>query len=102
MTSEDFAALCDLAFETLQDLAPYDTGNLSRNSIRLIRWSENEAVIYIDKKIAPYMPYTNEPWIAERWKGKKNPNEGWFDAAAELIAELVADLSEGEITNVTN
>lgn len=96
MTDQDFAAMCELVTEELRDLAPYDTGNLALNAIRLEFTSSREARIYVDESIAPYMPYTNEPWLAERWHGKKNPNEGWFDAAVQLIAELVADLSEGE------
>lgn len=96
MTNADFAAMCELVTEELRDLAPYDTGNLALNAIRLEFTSSREARIYVDESIAPYMPYTNEPWLAERWHGKKNPNEGWFDAAVQLIAELVADLSEGE------
>ncbi len=82
MTDADFAAVCELAFETLRDLAPYDTGNLSRNAIKLEFTDAKHARIYVSEEIAPYMPYTNEPWLAERWNGKKNPNEGWFDRAA--------------------
>lgn len=100
MTDADFNAVCELAFETLRDLAPYDTGNLSRNAIKLEFTDAKHARIYVSEEIAPYMPYTNEPWLAERLNGKKNPNEGWFDAAAELIAELVADLAGGSITHV--
>ena len=29
------------------------------------------------------MPYTNEPWVADRWNGKKNKNEGWFEKGFE-------------------
>ena len=47
------------------------------------------------------MVYTNEPWIAERWNEKKNPNEGWFEAAVELISEELSDLLEGQL-NVEN
>lgn len=97
MTQGEFSAVCDLALQTLKELAPYDTGNLAHNAVRLEFISPNEALLYVDEKIAPYMPYTNEPWVSPYWNGKKNPNEGWFDAAAELVAEVVAKFSRGEI-----
>ena len=43
------------------------------------------------------MPFTNEPWISPKWKGKKNPNEEWFQKASEMIANLVATETKGEL-----
>lgn len=97
MTHADFKAACEFAFETLRDLAPYDTGNLARNAIKLEFVSRNVARIYVSEAIAPYMPYTNEPWVAKKWNGHKNPNEGWFDASANLIAESLGDLLGGNL-----
>lgn len=97
MRDEDFKAACELAFEELQGLAPYDTGNLALHAIKIEFTSSRRCVIYVDEVVAPYMPYTTEPWQAERWKDKKNPNEGWFEAAVQLIAELLADLCRGEL-----
>ena len=97
MTDADFAAACELAVETLRKRAPYDTGNLARNAIQIRMISSKEFVISVNESIAPYMPYTNEPWLAERWHGRKNPNEGWFDAAVQLIAETMTDLLKGEL-----
>lgn len=31
-----------------------------------------------------YMPYTEEKWISPRWRGRANPNEGWFKQANEI------------------
>jgi hypothetical protein len=73
------------------------TGNLASNAVQ----SENESpgvwVLYVDESIAPYMPYTNEPWLSERWHGKKNPNEGWFDRLAKEVMELIATRLGGRI-----
>lgn len=57
----------------------------------------DEMFVYIDEKKAPYMPYTNEPWIDKRWNGKKNPNEGWWQRfVAEFVRRLAAEL-KGEL-----
>ncbi|MBQ0099308.1 MAG: hypothetical protein KBS91_02035, partial [Firmicutes bacterium] len=45
--------------------------------------------IYINEDIAPYMPFTNEKWVAKRWNGKQNPNEQWFDNAVKFIVDEI-------------
>lgn len=75
--------------------APIDTGNLAYNSIKLERTTTGY-VIYVDSAIAPYMVYTEEPWISPYWRGKKNPNEGWFKRVAEDIAEYIRQIFNGE------
>lgn len=97
MTDADFKTACELAFETIRQMAPYDTGNLARNAIKLEFVSRKVVRIYVSEVIAPYMPYTNEPWISPHWNGKKNPNEGWFDASADLIAESLNKLLGGKL-----
>lgn len=57
----------------LQARAPYDTGNLAINSIRIV-----DNAVYIGGEIADYAIFTNEPWIN---RTGKNPNEGWVQAA---------------------
>lgn len=57
----------------LQARAPYDTGNLAINSIRII-----DNAVYIGGEIADYAIFTNEPWIN---RPGKNPNEGWVQKA---------------------
>jgi hypothetical protein len=37
-----------------------------------------------------YMPYTNEVWISPRWRGRKNPNEKWFELGHEYLAQYMA------------
>lgn len=74
------------------------TGNMAFNALRY-QEEGGQFVIYMDESIAPYVPYTNEPWLSPRWGGKQNPNEGWWQRfcgefarrfAAELRAEVKA------------
>lgn len=51
----------------------------------------------MDTNIIPYVPYTNEPWIAKRWNGRKNPNEGWWQRFANEVILLVAIKLKGDI-----
>ena len=92
-----FRQVCERAVKQLRGLAPYDTGNLAKNAIKIEFPSANECHIYVDESIAPYMPFTTRPWVSPKWRGKKNPNEGWWQAAGELIAEYIAELVGGEI-----
>lgn len=68
------------------------TGNLKYNALRVIN-SPDGIVIYVDQNIAPYMPFTNEPWISPKWKGAKNPNEHWWEnMSKEFINDLAKEL----------
>ena len=76
----------DLVYEALKILklvlqarAPYDTGNLALNSIRIVQSS-----VVIGGEIAEYAIFTNEPWT----KGK-NPNEGWVQRAIQEAKPLI-------------
>jgi hypothetical protein len=68
--------------------APVRTGNLV-NSIQ-VSYTATGFKIYIDNNQAPYAAYTIEPWTSTRWKGKSNPNQGWFDDAVEIVARYIA------------
>lgn len=88
----------------LRQIAPRDTGNLADNAIRSIKISKNKIEISVDGAppdigIAPYMPYTNEPWISPKWNGKKNLNEHWWNDAIVLILQEVAQIYGGTLTN---
>ena len=37
-----------------------------------------------------YMPFTNEPWVSPRWRGRENPNLYWFNNAAEYLGQYLA------------
>lgn len=116
LSKREFRALCEDAHADLITSAPNpktrfrayyinrygkkvrgSTGNLAYNSITKKFTPSGNCVIFVDESIAPYMPYTNEPWLSARWKGHKNPNEGWFDRAALKIAENIAKSLEGEV-----
>lgn len=102
MTRAEFEELCMRAVEIVKARSPIDTGNLRYNAIKH-EWIDEETFrIYVDgepkdKGVAPYMPYTNEPWLSPKWNGKKNPNEGWFDDAAQQVADFIAKELDGEI-----
>lgn len=107
MTDEEFRVLCSEAFNKFVELVPNpktrykrggSTGNMALNAAKIEFPSPNVCKIFIDEKIAPYVPYTNEPWVAARWHGKKNPNEGWFRRAAEFIVDFVAKRTKGEVS----
>ena len=96
MTSEQFTRLIDRIVKNIRDISPIDTGNLRYNAIRFEFLDEGTCRIYVDEAIAPYMPYTTEPWISPRWHGKKNPNEGWWqikatEAAQAAIREFIGN-----------
>lgn len=89
MELSDFYALIKECEQLLRSLAPVATGNLRFNGVSVVI-NGDVARLYIDETQAPYMKYTNE-----KWKHGKNPNEGWFDRAAEKIAALVAERVQG-------
>ena len=89
MTKSEFDKLCMDIVGQVRKRAPYDTGNLSTNGVRYMWKGKDTFVIYVDESIAPYMPYTNEPWISPRWHGKKNPNEAWWQDAIKIIVEYL-------------
>ena len=85
-------------FQDIYNLAPYDTGNLHDFGIKT-EIGINEAHLYVDEKVAPYMKYTNEPWynFAPPLFGKENPNEFWFDDAALGAIVYIEDLTRGTL-----
>lgn len=97
LKTSDFKKVCNLLLKQLQGLAPYDTGNLAMNAIKIEFPSPDKCVIYVDEAIAPYMPFTTRPWVSPRWNGAKNPNEGWWQTACERVLEQAAGLLKGEI-----
>ncbi len=90
------AAAVNTVEELRNELVPRDTGNMARNALQY-KISDNEIVIYIDTKVAPYVYYTNEPWISPRWNGKKNPNQDWWDVFAQTFIERFNDKLGGTI-----
>lgn len=103
---------CKILKMVLQARAPYDTGNLAMNSIRIDR---NRGRVLIGGEIAPYAPYTNEPWEAKDIKrtvkkgeetttitykrSAKNPNEGWINRAIEEALPIIQRVLSGKATD---
>ena len=102
MTAEEVK---NIVLETVEEMRPYfvpnprtrgrtSTGNMAFNSLRKdVIYKENEIhiKIWMNEKIAPYVVYTNEPWLSPYWRGKQNPNEGWWE---RFVAELNARVSK--------
>ena len=87
--SKDLQMKIDLlvaqALIIVQTMSPYRKGDLSRSfKSRIV---DNGIEIYTTMD---YMPYTEEEWISPKWKGRANPNEGWFEETVEYIARYVA------------
>lgn len=107
MTNQE---IIDAALETLLELRESlfvpnpatrvkggSTGNMALNALRMKVYS-GYIVVYIDTTVAPYVPYTNEPWLAERWQGAKNPNEGWWEVFAQEFINRFNQKLGGKIT----
>ena len=63
---------------------------LAPSDVSVVYEDENTFTIFVeDDQVAPYMPYTNEPWISPKWNGKKNPNEAWWQDAVKLVREYL-------------
>lgn len=71
-------------------------GNMALNALKY-RLEGDEFVVYIDEQIAPYVWFTQLPWLSPRWNGKKNPNEGWFEVFQEEFARRLAKKLGGKI-----
>jgi len=44
-----------------------------------------------------YMPYTEERWLSAKWRGRENPNEGWFREANEQAMRFLSNLIGKEL-----
>ena len=95
MTKQEFDALCLECVDLVRRRAPRDTGNLATNGITFVWEDENTFTIYVNESIAPYMPYTNEPWKSPKWNGKKNPNEAWWQDAIKIVIEFLEQRLNG-------
>ena len=79
MSAEEFERTCLESFNIAKQTTPIDTGNMRYNALKIeFLDGGNTCHIYIDEDIAPYVFYTNEPWVSPKWDGKENPNENWW------------------------
>ena len=84
--------------QVLKVFAPKDTGNLSLNAIRIVQVAPSKYQIIIGGEIAPYAVYTNAEWVAQRWAGKVNPNQGWVNRAIDTAKPVLMSILSGAIT----
>lgn len=77
MTEKRAVETANECLRLIRAFCPVHTGNLV-GSVKL-EFGDGFFRIYVDEDTAPYMPYTNEPWISPKWHGRKNPNLYWFD-----------------------
>lgn len=85
---------CNILKTVLQARAPYRTGNLALNAIRVV---ENRVIV--GGEIAEYAPSTNEPWSSSKWKGAKNPNEGWVQKAIKEASPIIQRVLSGKASD---
>lgn len=83
----------------LQVKAPKKSFNLTINGIKKA-YDEltGYPIIVIGGESAPYAIYTNEPWIANRWNGKQNPNQEWIQNAIIEVIPTIQAIMSGIIT----
>ncbi len=48
-----------------------------------------------------YMPYTEEMWISDQWRGRQNPNEAWFKKSNEQAMQFLTRLYGKEFNRVS-
>lgn len=78
------------------EYVPRKTGNMAYNALQY-EIQNGILAITVNPDIAPYVSYTNEPWISPKWNGKKNPNEGWWDRFVAEFTKRLANKLKGVI-----
>lgn len=105
ITQAQIENVLQAALEAGRPLIPKDTGNMRLNAALIDNEGGGHWVIYISGDgthgIAPYAPFTNEPWVSPRWNGKKNPNEGWWDKFVDFIVNYIQNALGGEVEHTT-
>jgi hypothetical protein len=100
MTNRQFHQWVSTFVEEFRKSSPIKTGNLRFNAIRYVFVSPTQEEVYIDLDVAPYMPYTNEPWISPKWGNKKNPNEKWFERGVEEALEKTNRIMRARVKKI--
>lgn len=78
--------------------APKKTGRLALTIRKAFNPSTMGWEVIIGDLAAPYAVYTNEPWIAAKWNGRKNPNEGWVQEAIRDVVPTLQQILSGAIS----
>jgi hypothetical protein len=85
----------------MRNRTPKDSRNLELNATRSYP-IQNGFIIQAKKALAFYAPFVNGKWISPRWRGKKNPNEGYFEKASVDIIRYVKSVGNGETHNASS
>lgn len=97
MTRQEIVnATVEIVNQMRSEFVPYDTGNMALNALQ-VKVDGNLIDITVDEAIAPYVPYTNEPWISPKWKGKPNPNQGWWERFLAEFAKRLTTKLRGDL-----
>lgn len=97
MTKQDVInAAVSIVEDMSGELVPRDTGNMAFNALT-ININGDTIDIFVNPNIAPYVPYTNEPWLSPKWHGAQNPNQGWWQRFAEEFAKRLATKLRGDL-----
>lgn len=101
MTRNEVDAAALFIKQCIQEVAPYDTGNLANNALRFERKSDREVVVYINTEgdhkqgaldgIAPYQRYLNELPKSVHYK--------WWEDAVNAAIHKLADKLGGDVVN---
>lgn len=95
MTKQDVVnATVEIVNQMRDEWVPHDTYNMANNALE-ISVDSDVIDISVNEDIAPYVPYTNEPWLSPMWNGKKNPNEGWWERFASEFAKRLTTKLRG-------
>lgn len=94
----DLKVAAEFLKSCLQANAPYDTGNLALNSIRILYDTNGDIFVAVGGEIAPYAVYTNEKWVSDKWNGNANPNEGWIENAIEEAMPLIKEYLSNQLS----
>lgn len=98
ITYHSLAGITYKCLEYMRAICPVDTGNM-RDTMRANKTGKNAYSVTINPdNLAYYAVYTNEKWIADRWNGRKNPNEKWIDSGVTTFAMYLAQSLGGELT----
>lgn len=94
----------------IRSKTPIDTGNLRASTVSK-RVNSNTWEIYVnagdgpyvkyDRGLAPYVPFVNEPWVSSYWRGKVNPNQGYWNRAVEGAIQRLAKMTGGTLEDDT-
>lgn len=96
MTKQEVVNAAISIVEELRSMVPRDTGNMAYNALRY-ELQGDVLDITVDPAIAPYVYFTNEPWVSPKWNGKQNPNEGWWQRFVEEFSRRLATKLKGEL-----